>query len=59
MLLDQVTDTQMQAGRILAGATMAAFVAAPFFRRYTQPIRLIIAAVYLAGVLGFLLYFLL
>jgi hypothetical protein len=59
MLLEQVTDSEMQAGRVLAGATMAAFLAAPLFRRYTQPIRLSVTAIYCAAVLGFLLYYLL
>ncbi len=59
MLLEQVTDRQMQAGQFLAGATMAAFLAAPLFRRYAQPIRLTVAAIYLAALLGFLVYYLL
>ena len=29
MLLDQVSETQLQAGRVLGGAAMAAFLAAP------------------------------
>ena len=58
MLLDQVTDTQIRAGQIMMGATMAAFLAAPVFRRYAQPIRLAVAAVYIVGVFGFLCYFL-
>jgi hypothetical protein len=33
MLLDQVSETQLQAGRVLGGAAMAAFLAAPLFRR--------------------------
>jgi hypothetical protein len=59
MLLEQVTDSQIQAGRVLAGATMAAFLAAPLFRRCAHPIRLTVAAIYCAAVLGFLLYYLL
>jgi hypothetical protein len=59
MLLDQVTDEQIKAGQIAAGAAMVAFLAAPYFRRYAQPIRLTVAALYVAGVLGFLLYYLL
>jgi hypothetical protein len=56
MLLDQVSETQLQAGRILAGAVMVAVIAAPIFRRRAQMIRLIASGVYIAGVLGFLLY---
>jgi hypothetical protein len=59
MLLDHVSDTQMQAGQIAAGTAMVAFLAAPMLRRYAQPVRLIVTAVYVAGVLGVLLYFLL
>ena len=58
MLLDQVTDTQMRAGQIAAGATMAVFIAAPYFRRYAQPVRLTIALIYIGGLVGLLLYFL-
>jgi hypothetical protein len=59
MLLEQVTESQMQAGRLLAGATMAAFLAAPLFRRYAQPIRWAVATIYCAAVMGFLVYYLL
>ncbi len=53
MLLDQVSETQLQAGRVLGGA---AFLAAPLFRRQAQAVRLVVAGVYIAGVLGFLVY---
>ena len=56
MLLEQVTDRQMQAGQVLAGATMAAFLAAALVRRYTYPIRLTFATIYCAALLAFLLY---
>jgi hypothetical protein len=56
MVLDQVTDTEMQAARILGGATMAAFIAAPVFRRQAQMVRIIVASVYFAGVLVFTVY---
>lgn len=57
MLLDQVSDTQLQAGRVVGGAAMAAFLAAPMFRRQAQAVRLVVAGVYIAGVLGLLLYY--
>jgi hypothetical protein len=56
MLLDQATDAEIRAAQILGGATMAAFVAAPIFRHQAQRIRMVIAGVYFAGVLAFLLY---
>jgi hypothetical protein len=59
MLLDQVSETQLQAGRVLGGAAMIAFLAAPLFRRQAQAVRLFVAGVYIAGVLGFSLYYIL
>ena len=59
MLLDQVSDTQLQAGRVVGGAAMAAFLAAPMFRRQAQAVQLVVAGVYIAGVLGLLLYYIL
>jgi hypothetical protein len=58
MLLDHVSATQMQAGQIAAGVTMVVFLAAPMLGRPAQSVRLIVTAVYVAGLLGFLLYFL-
>jgi hypothetical protein len=59
MLFDQVTDTQMQAGRALTGATMAAFLVAPIFRSQARRVRMGIASLYLAGVFCFVVYLLL
>lgn len=59
MIFDQATDAQMQAARIFTLVTMAAFVAAPMFRQRAKMVRLVTAGLYIAGVLGFLLYFLL
>ncbi len=50
---------QMQAGQIFAGAAMAALLAAPFFRRQSQAIRIAVTCLYLAGVLGCFFYYLL
>jgi hypothetical protein len=58
MLLDQVTDAQMQAGGLVMGATMAAFLGAAWVPRYGRAIRAAVVVIYLAAVLGFLLYFL-
>jgi hypothetical protein len=54
MLLDQATGAQMQAARILTGATMVGFLAAPMFGRRARLVRIMVAAVYLACVLGFI-----
>lgn len=56
MILDQATEPQMQAAQIFGGATMVAFLGARFFRRQAQKIRLMTAAIYIAGVLGFIVY---
>lgn len=56
MLLDQATDTQLQAARIFGGATMAALLAAPMFRRQAHRVRMTAAVIYIAGVLGFVIY---
>jgi hypothetical protein len=58
MLLDQVTNSQMQGARVLIGATMVAFLGAPMFFRQARAIQVIIAGLYFAGVLGFFGYFL-
>jgi hypothetical protein len=56
MIFDQATDAQMQAARIFVGATMVAFLAAPMFRHQAQRLRMAVAALYIAGVLGFVAY---
>jgi hypothetical protein len=60
MVFDPVTDVQMHAARVLAGATMAAFIAAPFLlRRGARTVRIVVACIYFVGVLGFVAYLLL
>jgi hypothetical protein len=61
-LLDAVSGEQMRTARIVAGATMAAFIAvglAPPLRPYARTIRLTLVAVYLLGCAGFVAYVLL
>jgi hypothetical protein len=60
--LDAVSGEQMRTARIVAGATMAAFIAvglAPPLRPYARTIRLTLVAVYLLGCAGFVAYVLL
>ena len=57
MLLDQVSDRQMQAAQIITGATMAAFLGARVFGRWANSIRVALTGLYIAAVCGFLLYF--
>ena len=59
MIFDLATETQMQAARIFGGATMVAFLAAPMFRHQARKVRMAVAALYIAGVLGFMVYMLL
>jgi hypothetical protein len=59
MLLDQVTDAQMQAASVLGGAAMAAFLGARFFPQRAQLVRIVVVCVYVAGVAGFVAYVLL
>jgi hypothetical protein len=56
MIFDQATDAQMEAARIFGGATMVAFLAARMFRGQAQKVRVAIATLYIAGVLGFMVY---
>jgi VIT1/CCC1 family predicted Fe2+/Mn2+ transporter len=56
MLFDPVTTTEIQAAQLLTGATMAAFVAASFVRGRARMIRTVVLAVYLTGILGFVVY---
>jgi exosortase/archaeosortase len=58
MLLDQVSQTQIQAGSIVSGAAMVVFLAAPMFRRQAQAIRIAVTVIYLVAILGAVLYFL-
>jgi hypothetical protein len=51
MIFDLATDTQMHAARIFGGASMAALVAAPMFRRQAQRVRMVAAGIYIIGVL--------
>ncbi|WP_158924905.1 hypothetical protein [Acidisphaera sp. S103] len=59
MIFDQATGAQWEAARIFGGATMVAFLAARMFRRQAQWLRIAVAILYIAGVLGFVAYVLL
>jgi hypothetical protein len=56
MIFQQVTDSEMQAARILSGAAMAAFLAAPLFHRRSQAVRIVVAGAYIAGAVAFTAY---
>jgi hypothetical protein len=58
MFLDVATDAQIRAARILIGATMVGFLAAPIFRRRAQSVRLIVACLYIVGVVTFIIFIL-
>jgi hypothetical protein len=52
MIFQQVTDSEMQAARILSGAAMAA----PLFHRRSQAVRIVVAGAYIAGAVAFTAY---
>jgi len=57
MLFDQVTTNEIRGATLLTGATMAGFLAARFFRGRARTIQVVVAGIYLAGVLGFIVYY--
>lgn len=57
MLLDQVTEPQIQAVQVMTATTMAAFVAAAFFGKWAAKIRMAAAGLYIAAALGLIIYF--
>lgn len=56
MTFSPVAPEVMQAAQILTGTTMAAWLMAGFFPRHGARLRAGVLVVYLAGVVGFLLY---
>lgn len=56
MLFDPASETQMRAAQILGGATMAAFLAAPLFRRRAGQVRITVTGLYIAGVIVIIIY---
>lgn len=58
MIFDQVTPAQMRTAQVMSGVAFAAFLAAQMFGPRAGMIRMAVAGLYIAGVLGFLLYFL-
>ncbi|MBN8905781.1 MAG: hypothetical protein J0H99_03970 [Rhodospirillales bacterium] len=56
MRFDGLSPDVMQAGQILTGATMAAWLLAGMLPRHRARVRAALLVLYLAGVAGFLLY---
>jgi hypothetical protein len=56
MLLDQATPAELQAASLLTGTTMVAFLAAGLVRGRGQMLRMALAGIYLAALLGFVIY---
>ncbi len=56
MLLDQATPAELQAASLLTGTTMVAFLAAGLVRGRGQMLRMAIAGIYLAVLLGLVIY---
>ncbi len=59
MIFEHVTPQEMQAAQIVTGATMVGMLTARLFGRHARTARLMIAALYLAAIIGFVLYYLL
>jgi hypothetical protein len=59
VIFEHVTPQEMQAARVVTGATMVGFLTAGVFDRHAQTARIVIASVYFAAVIGFVLYYLL
>ena len=57
MTFSQVTATEMQAARLLMGATMVGLLGARFFKGRAQVVRIAVACVYIAGIVSFIAYF--
>lgn len=58
MLLDLVSASQMRAGQVVTGLTMAAFLAAPVFGKSATNIRIAVTGLYILAGLVFLAYLL-
>ncbi len=56
MLFAPVSGTEMQAARLLMGATMVGLLAAPMFGRSARHVRAAILVAYILGILGFAAY---
>lgn len=59
MIFDRVTPEEMQAARVVTGATMAGLLAAGAFGRYAWKVRIGVACTYFAAIIAFILYYLL
>jgi len=59
VIFEHATPQEMQAAQIVTGATMVGMLSARLFGRHARTVRLTIAALYFAAVIGFVLYYLL
>jgi hypothetical protein len=59
VIFEHVTPQEIQAAQIVTGATMVGMLTARLFGRHARRVRLVIAALYFAVVIGFVLYYLL
>jgi hypothetical protein len=56
MLFQPVSAAEMHAARIITGATMVGMLGAPIFGRRARQARITFAILYIAAVLGFIVY---
>ena len=59
MIFAQVTDAEMRAVQVFTGLTMAGFIGARTFGSHSQRARMVIGGIYIAGILGLIVYALL
>ncbi len=58
MTFAPVSAQEMQAGQMLTGLVLAAFIGARFLPRHAARIRVAALAIYLAGIAAFIVWFL-
>jgi hypothetical protein len=56
MLLDQASDAQIRAVQVVGGLTMAAFIGARIFGPRARRVQVVVAGVYIAAVVAFVVY---
>jgi hypothetical protein len=59
VIFEHVTPQEMQAAQIVTGATMVGMLTARLFGHRARTVRLVMASLYFAAVIGFILYYLL
>jgi hypothetical protein len=56
MIFEPVSAAEMRAAQIATGVAMAGFIGAPVFGRWARQVRIAVTVIYIAAILGFLVY---